>query len=362
MNSIPPGVWNAIDYERLAVQSMDAGRYAYVAGGCGWDRAVAANRAAFARWAVLPRLLRDMRSGHSRITLGGLDLPHPLLLAPVAHQRLAHADAEIATARAAAATGTCLMASTLSSCTLEQIAAASGPARWFQLYLQPERGFDLELVRRAEAAGYEALVLTVDAPVHGARDRERRAGFRLPPDVAAVNLAAAPTPARRGELCGGLLASAPSWDDVAWLRAQTTLPLVLKGVLHPEDAKLAHALGADALIVSNHGGRQLDTALPSAWALPRIADALAGVSGAALPLLVDGGIRRGTDVLKAIALGADAILIGRPVVHALASGGAPAVARMIRLLRDELEMAMALTGCRTLADAGASLLHPDATN
>uniref|UniRef100_UPI0035B11BEB alpha-hydroxy acid oxidase n=1 Tax=Piscinibacter sp. TaxID=1903157 RepID=UPI0035B11BEB len=207
-----------------------------------------------------------------------------------------------------------------------------------------------------EAAGYEALVLTVDAPVHGARDRERRAGFALPRGIAAVNLAGAPAQRLGGELCGGLLASAPSWDDVAWLRAQTTLPLVLKGVLHPEDAKLAHALGADALIVSNHGGRTLDTALPSAWALPRIADALAGVRGGALPLLVDGGIRRGTDVLKAIALGARAVLVGRPIVFALAAAGPQGVAHALRLLRDELEIAMALAGVATLADVSRELL------
>mgnify|MGYP001273168996 CR=1 FL=1 len=174
INHIPAGVWNAIDYERLAPQHMEAGRCAYVAGGCGWDQTVAANRAAFARWAVLPRLLRDMRAGHTRLTLAGLNLPHPLLLAPVAHQRLAHPDAEIATARAAQATGSCLVASTLSSCTLEDIASASGPARWFQLYLQHDRGFTRELVQRAEAAGFEALALTVDAPTSGARDRERR--------------------------------------------------------------------------------------------------------------------------------------------------------------------------------------------
>ena len=154
MKTIPAGVCNAIDYERLAPQAMDAGRHAYVAGGCGWDQTVAANRAAFSHWAVLPRLLRDLRAGHTRLALGGLELPHPFLLAPVAHQKLAHPDAERATARAAAAADSCLVASTLSSCTLEEIAAASGPARWFQLYLQPERSLNAELIQRAEAAGY----------------------------------------------------------------------------------------------------------------------------------------------------------------------------------------------------------------
>ncbi|HNJ83316.1 MAG: alpha-hydroxy acid oxidase [Piscinibacter sp.] len=349
------------DYEARARETLDANAWAYFAGGAADEITLAANRAAWAAHWLQPRVLRASAQGHTRVELLGRTLAHPILVAPMAFQRLAHESGELGVALAAAAQGAGMVLSAQASVPLEQVARlvrpepARGPL-WFQLYLQGERGFDLELVRRAEAAGYEALVLTVDAPVHGARDRERRAGFRLPPDVAAVNLAAAPTPARRGELCGGLLASAPSWDDVAWLRAQTTLPLVLKGVLHPEDAKLAHALGADALIVSNHGGRTLDTALPSAWALPRIADALAGVSGAALPLLVDGGIRRGTDVLKAIALGARAVLVGRPIVFALAAAGPQGVAHALRLLRDELEIAMALAGVATLADVSRELL------
>ena len=349
------------DYEARARETLDANAWAYFAGGAADEITLAANRAAWAASWLQPRVLRASAQGHTRVELLGRTLAHPILVAPMAFQRLAHESGELGVALAAAAQGAGMVLSAQASVPLEQVARlvrpepARGPL-WFQLYLQGERGFDLELVRRAEAAGYEALVLTVDAPVHGARDRERRAGFRLPPDVAAVNLAAAPTSARGGELCGGLLASAPSWDDVAWLRAQTKLPLVLKGVLHPEDAKLAHALGADALIVSNHGGRTLDTALPSAWALPRIADALAGVSGAALPLLVDGGIRRGTDVLKAIALGARAVLVGRPIVFALAAAGPQGVAHALRLLRDELEIAMALAGVATLADVSRELL------
>ena len=210
-------------------------------------------------------------------------------------------------------------------------------------------------MQRAEAAGFEAIVLTVDAPVQGVRDRERRAGFALPPGVHAVHLQDAPAvPPADGTYCAGLPAHAPTWDDVAWLRTQTRLHVWLKGVLHPQDARRAQQLGVAGLIVSNHGGRTLDTAPPTAQALPRVRAA----AGDALPLVVDGGIRRGTDVLKAIALGANAVMVGRPVAHALAAGGALGVARMLRLLRDELEMAMALTGCRTLAEAGAHLLDP----
>jgi 4-hydroxymandelate oxidase len=232
---------------------------------------------------------------------------------------------------------------------------------WFQLYLQPDRGFNLQLVQRAEAAGYEALVLTVDAPVHGARDRERRAGFRLPAGVSAVNLAHAAAPAARtgaapsvggSALFDGLMPHAATWQDVDWLRQHSRLPLLLKGVLHPADARQALGLGVDGLVVSNHGGRTLDTLPSTADALPALVQAVGGQA----PLLVDGGIRRGTDVLKALALGARAVLIGRPAVLALAAGGALGVARCIRLLRDELEIAMALTGTRQLDQLATDLV------
>jgi 4-hydroxymandelate oxidase len=302
-----------------------------------------------------PRVLRPLAGGHTRGELLGRTLAHPLLLAPVAFQQLAHPMGELGSALAAAAQGAGMVLSAQSSVAMEDVARAmlGEPARgplWFQLYLQPDRGFTRALVQRAEAAGFEALVLTVDAPVHGARDRERRARFRLPPGVSAVNLHDAPVaPARtlapgQSALFDDLLLTAPNWADVQWLQGITRLPLLIKGVLHEGDAREAAALGVNGLIVSNHGGRTLDTAVPTALVLPRIADALAG----SLPLLVDGGIRRGTDVLKALALGANAVLVGRPVVHALAATGPQGVAHVLRLLRDELEIAMALSGCATL--------------
>lgn len=269
-------------------------------------------------------------------------------------------------AYAAAALGAGVVLSTQSSVSLQTIArtvladAGRGPL-WFQLYLQHDRRFTRELVQRAEAAGYEALVLTVDAPTSGARDGERRAGFRLPAGIAPVNLADLQPPSDAPPLSGQsalfdvLLRHAPTWDDVAWLRSVTRLPLLLKGVLHPADACQAVAAGAAGLIVSNHGGRTLDTLPPTAAALPLVVQAVEG----AVPVLVDGGIRRGTDVLKAVALGASAVLVGRPAVYGLANAGAAGVAHVLRLLRDELEIAMALTGCATLADAGPDLLrHP----
>jgi 4-hydroxymandelate oxidase len=234
--------------------------------------------------------------------------------------------------------------------------ADRGPL-WFQLYLLPDRAFVQRLVQRVEAAGYEALVLTVDAPVQGTRDCERRAGYRRPAQFQAVNLAGRvvppPTELQPGQsaLFDDLLLHAPTWDDIAWLRSITRLPVLLKGITHPRDARLAIEHGAAGVIVSNHGGRTLDTLPATAELLPAVVRAVAGQ----IPVLVDGGIRRGTDVLKAMALGAAAVLVGRPVLHGLANSGAVGVAHVLRLLRDELEIAMALTGCRDLSDCAEVL-------
>ena len=348
------------DQAAEARRRLDPAAWAYIEGGAGDELTLRANLDAWQRLPLWPRVLRPLAGGHTRTRLAGHALAHPILLAPVAFQKLAHADGEWASALAAAAQGAGVILSTQSSVPMERVAQAAlgepgrGPL-WFQLYWQADRGFNLALAQRAEAAGYEALVLTVDAPVHGARDRERRAGFALPPGISAVHLQGAPAAlGDPGTFCAGLPAAAPTWDDVAWLQARTRLPVWLKGVLHPLDARQARALGVAGLVVSNHGGRTLDTLPATAQALPLVRDAVQG----ALPLIVDGGIRRGTDVLKAIALGASAVLIGRPVMNALAANGALGVARALRLLRDELEIAMALTGCRTLAEAGPALLSP----
>jgi 4-hydroxymandelate oxidase len=361
--ALPPGLVSLADHAAHARTQLDAIAWAYFDGGAADEHTVRANRDAWDALRLVPRMLRPLAGGHARTTLFGRPLALPVLLAPVAYQRMAHPDGELASAWAAAAQGAGLVLSTLSSTRLEDVAAAvrrdpdRGPL-WSQLYLQHDRGVTRTLVQRAEAAGYEALVLTIDAPVSGARDRERRAGFRLPPGVFAANLTDLPTrvPATlapgQSALFDDLLRDAPTWDDVDWLRAQTRLPLLLKGVLHPDDARRAAALGADGLIVSNHGGRTLDTAVATAQALPRIVDAV----DHRLPVLVDGGIRRGTDVLKAIALGAHAVLLGRPYIHALANAGAVGVAHVLRLLRDEFEIAMALCGCARVDTIDAALL------
>lgn len=361
--SVPDGIATLDDHEAHAAQRLDANAWAYFAGGAADEITLRANRQAWRGIGLHPRVLRDLKGGHTRVELLGRELAHPILLAPVAFQRMAHPDGELATALAAAALGAGLVLSTQASMPLEAVAqavlpeASRGPL-WFQLYLQHDRGFTRELVQRAEAAGYEALVLTVDAPTSGARDRERRAGFRLPEGVSAVNLARLPQlnlpPLAPGKsaMFDGLLLQAPTWADVAWLQSQTRLPVLLKGVLRADDAREAARLNVGGVIVSNHGGRTLDTAPATAHVLPAIVDAV----GVAMPVLVDGGIRRGTDVLKALALGARAVLVGRPIVFGLANAGAVGVANVLQLLRDELEIAMALCGCATLADATRDLL------
>ena len=349
------------DYAAAAAERLEAQARAYFDGGAADELTLAANLRAWQQIGLQSRVLRPMAGAHTRVELLGRTLAHPVLLAPVAYQRLAHPEGELATAQAAAALQAGMVLSTQSSVPVEAVAHIirrdpdSGPL-WFQVYIQPDRDFTLALVRRAEAAGCEALVLTVDAPVSGARDRERRTGFQLPPGVRAVHLEGLrppPAPALlpgQSALFDGLLAAMPTWDDVAWLVGHTRLPVLLKGITHPEDARLARESGAAGLVVSNHGGRTLDTVPSTAELLPRIVAAADG-----LPVLVDGGIRRGTDVLKALGLGASAVLVGRPQVHALAVAGAQGVAHMLRLLRDELEIAMALTGCRCLAEAADAL-------
>lgn len=332
--------------------------WAWLAGGAADEISLRGNRSAWEGLALWPSVLRPLRGAHTRSVLLGRELATPLLLAPAAYQRLLHPLGEAGSALAAATQGAGVVLSGMTSVPLEQVAhhVLAEPGRgplWFQLYLSGDRGFDRALVDRARAAGFEALVLTVDAPVQGPREREWRAGFRIPAGIAAVHYDARPVPAvSPGALCGGLVEHAPTWDDVAWLRDTAGLPLLLKGVLRADDARRAQALGAAGLIVSNHGGRTLDTVTPTAAALPRIADALGGT----LPLLVDGGIRRGTDVLKALALGASAVLVGRSALFAYAAGGPQGLAQAMRRLRDELEIALALCGCARLEEVSRTLL------
>jgi 4-hydroxymandelate oxidase len=359
LQQIPAEVVALADYEPLARERMDAAAWAYLQGGATDELTLSDNVAAFQRLRLRGRVLAELGGGHTRLSLLGTEFDYPILLAPVALQRLAHPDGELATVLAASAMGAGMVVSTEASATLEEIAAAAQTPLWFQLYIQHDRDFTRQLVQRAERAGYRALVVTVDAPVNGLRNRERRAGFALPQGVETVNLRGmAPRPpqvARAGAspLFGSpLLDAAPTWKDLEWLLSLTRLPVLVKGVMAPADARRAIDSGIAGIVVSNHGGRTLDTLPATIDALPAIARAVAG----RVPLLLDGGIRRGTDVLKALALGADAVLLGRPYVHGLAAAGAPGVAHVLHILRTELEVAMALTGCRDLAAVDRDLI------
>lgn len=354
---IPADIESAFDYERHAVHHFEAMAWRHIQGGSDRNLTLAHNRAAFDGLHLLPRPLADLRGGHTRLQLLGQALAHPLLLAPVAYQCLAHPEGELASVRAAMALQAGYMASTLSSHTLEEIAAAAraamqelghGAPLWFQLYSQPAREHTLALLRRAEAAGYQAIVWTIDASI-------KRSGFALPPGVEAANLRGFPSVRQTSQAGQGVILlgtpladAAPSLADLEWLRAQTRLPLVVKGVLSPAVAAEAVARGADALVVSNHGGRVMDGVPAPIEVLPAVHAAVPGT-----PLLLDSGVRCGTDAAKALALGASAVLIGRPQLHALAVGGMLGVAHLVHLLRTELELAMAQLGCARLEQIGA---------
>lgn len=360
LRQIPASVASVADYEPLARERVTEAAWAYVAGGAADEWTLRENCAAFQRLSVRTQVLRDLTGGDTMLTLFGQTFASPIFLAPVAYQKLVHPDGELATVLAASAAQACMVVSTQASVSLEDIAAQAKTPLWFQLYVQPDREFTRDLVKRAEAAGYKAIVVTADAPVNGIRNREQRAGFSLPAGVDAVNLRGARAPSLQGGpvsdgilLGGPLLASAATWQDIAWLRSLTPLPIVIKGIMTADDAMRALGEAADGIIVSNHGGRTLDTQPSTIDVLPEIADAVAG----RVPLLLDSGIRRGSDVFKALALGASAVLVGRPYIYGLAAAGAVGVAHVLHILRAELEVTMALTGCRDLGAIVPSLIR-----
>lgn len=349
------------DHERAAQAAVSEAAWAYFSGGAADEISLRRNTCAWQTWGLSPRVLQDLRGGHTRCTLLGHEVPMPLLVAPMAYQRWAHHHGEAGMALAAAAQGCGLVLSHQTSTPLQDVAVRflqdqdHGPL-WFQMYWQADRGFTQSLLAEVEDAGYQAIVLTVDAPVQGVRDRERRHGMPLPEGVHAVHWPTQSATAAEG-LCAGLADAAPRWTDVQWLIGQTRLPVLLKGITHPQDARQALAIGAAGVIVSNHGGRVLDTLPATAELLPRVAEAVRTQREDAL-ILVDGGIRRGTDLFKALALGANAVLIGRPALYGLAHGGARGAAHVLRLLRDEFEAALALSGCATVQDIGLNHLWP----
>ncbi len=350
------------DLEACARARLTAQAYGYIASGADDEFTLNENRRGFARWLFRPRVLVDVSEIHTNVELFGHELTLPVLLAPTAFQALSHPEGELATARAAAAAGTAFVASTLSSFALEEIAAVTSGPLWFQIYVAADRGITETLVQGAAAAGYEALCVTVDAPVLGRREADERNGFQLPEKAVPRNFLrfldlSAASEARGGSaltrLINQLLDPTLSWRDLAWLRRLTDLPLLVKGIMTAEDAREAVAQGVDGIVVSNHGGRQLDSVPASIDALPEIVEAVEG----RCPVLLDGGIRRGTDIVKALALGADATLIGRPYVWGLAAGGEAGVRHALKLLHDELRTALALLGCPKIADLGPHFLR-----
>lgn len=337
------------ELEEHARHSMPSMAFEFLASGAADENTVRWNRESFNRIRLRPRVLTDVANVDTTVTLFGRTLEFPILLAPTAYHRALHAEGEIATARGASAAGATWIVSTATNTTLEDIASVSTAPLWFQLYAQSDRGLTTALVRRAESAGCEALCLTVDTPNQGTRNRQARAGFVLPagavtPYMSELVAGRPISDTRRGVVI--------TWKDVEWLRSIARVPLLLKGILDADDADRAIDAGTGGIIVSNHGGRNLDTAPATIDALPEIADRVRG----RVPLLIDGGIRRGTDIIKCIALGADAVLIGRPYCFGLALDGAAGVQRVIEILRAELEIAMQLIGRRTLAEIDHSAL------
>jgi 4-hydroxymandelate oxidase len=348
------------DLEPLARAALSKMAYDYIAGGSDSEWTLKENRAAFGRLQLVPRVLVDVSERSLETTVLGASFSLPVLVAPMAFHGLVHPDGEVATARGAGAAGTIMVASTLSNRSLEEIAAASAGAGWFQLYVYRDRGLTRSLVERAAAAGYGALCVTVDAPLIGRRFRDMRNEFSLPANLQLANFADTPIddlPEAARE--SGLAAYVASqwdpgltWKDIDWLRSLSSLPLVLKGIMSTADARLAVEHGAGAIVVSNHGGRQLDTAPAAITVLPHIATAVDG----RIEILVDGGIRRGTDVLKALALGARAVMLGRPIFWGLALDGEAGVKAVLDLLRVELDMALALAGCKSVGEATPELI------
>jgi len=351
---------NLHEAEVLAREILPAPTYDYFAGGANDEITLDANRRAFDEMAIRFRVLVDVSRRDLSLPLLGSRVPAPLVVAPMAFQRLAHPDGELATARAAGALGLPMTLSTFSTVSLEEVRAATSAPLWFQLYVHQDRGITKGLVERAAAAGYSALVLTVDVPEIGRRERDERNAFRLSPALRVANfLPGASDPLQEAadgsglaHFVHGMRDASLSWKDLEWLASLAPLPLVIKGLVRADDARRAAGHGAAGIVVSNHGGRQLDTAISSVRALPEVAEAV----GDSMLVMVDGGIRRGTDVVKALALGARAVMIGRPLLWALALEGEAGVRRALTLLINELDLAMALAGAPRLSDITPDLL------
>ena len=344
-------------FEHEAARRLERLAHDYYRSGSWGEQTVHANVEAWTRLWLRPRCMVDVQRRDASITLLGERLPSPLLVAPTALHRMAHDEGEVATARGAGACGVPMVLSSLSTCTVESVTRATRGPVWMQIYISQDRGFTRALAQRAEAAGCRALMVTVDTPVWGVRERDIHNGFRVPDGMRMANLERPGQPTGHtgrgiGEALGWTIDASLTWKDLEMLREAVQVPILVKGVLRGDDAVQAIEHGAAGVVVSNHGGRQLDGALPTASALPEVVQAVAG----RVPVLVDGGIRRGTDMLRAIALGASAVQVGRPVLWGLATAGAEGVERVLRILMDEFSLAMALAGCADVASIRRDLV------
>lgn len=351
---------NLQDYEESARQRLAQEAFDYYAGGA-WDlQTLRENHEAYSRLRVHYRVLRDVSRRSTACELLGEKLAMPIIAAPTAFHCLADGEGEAATAQGVGEAGTLMVLSSLSTRKIEDVAQAAKGPLWFQLYINKDRGFTKELVERVRAAGYRALMVTCDTPEWGRREKDVRNGFHLPEGLSPINLMKSDTRsedlshrgAGMGQILSWMLDPATTWKDVTWLREWSGMPVLLKGICRADDARLAVRHGVQGIVVSNHGGRQMDGAPATIEVLPQVVEAVEG----RVPVLIDGGIRRGTDVLKALALGASAVQVGRPVLWGLATNGAEGVAEVLRLLHAELDLAMALSGCANLSEITPDLV------
>jgi 4-hydroxymandelate oxidase len=333
---------NLFDFEQMAASKMTSMAYEYVASGAADEVTLRWNRESFDNIKLKTAVLNDVTKLDTTLSIFGQELAHPILIAPTAFHKIMHPEAEAATAKGAACASATYVVSSFTTTPLEEIAQIATEPLWFQLYVRDDRAYTKDLIQKAESLGFQALCVTVDTPTPGIRDRQARAGFALPDGVIAHY--------SLGEI--GAPKNPITWKDIEWLQSFTKIPVLLKGILNPDDAVKAVQIGARGIIVSNHGARNLDTVPSSIEALPRVAEKV----NQQIPILLDGGVRRGTDIMKAIALGAQAVLIGKPICYGLACGGAEGVAKVIQILRDELLLAMLLTGKTKLSDINRSVI------
>lgn len=344
LSFIPNDLVSLKDYERYAKEMMDSNSLAYVCSGAEDEITYKRNEEAFKNIYLETSTLEDLKGANTKIELFGETYKTPIFVAPVAYQKLFDANGEISTVLGANAMNIPMCVSSFSSSTFEEISSYANHPLWFQLYIQPNMNTNLKLIEKAQNLGFKALVITIDAPISGIRNSEQRAGFNLPDGIRAINIETPIQTTTNFENVFDIVPVLPTWKDIEFIKQNTKLPVILKGITSISYAKKAIEIGIDGIIVSNHGGRTIDTLPSTIELLPKIAKVVENK----IPILFDGGIRRGSDIIKAIALGASAVMIGRPIMYALATAGALGVAHTLKILKEELEVSMIFTGCKDI--------------